>query len=227
MSLADIPPAELPFIPALEPPNGTLSNFLNPKNRADAYIAVAGVFLVVLVVALLSQAAYTVCTHGIGKHMWDVRLIDLLPIITPARVMADITEPSIGLTKLALLLLYYRLFSPSPAVKIAILSGIVFILTVYTTLMFLFIFLDTARTIPLNKTMAVINVATDCYILVLPIYSVVKLYLPKRKKIGLALVFATGLFAVIMSIVGAVYRFQFANDGTDFTWGLLNVILVK
>ena len=30
-----------------------------------------------------------------------------------------------------------------------------------------------------------------------------------------------------MSIVGAVFRFKFADDGTDFTWGLLNVILVK
>jgi hypothetical protein len=45
MSLAGIPPEELPLIPALAPPNGTASNFVNPENRADAYIAVAGIFI--------------------------------------------------------------------------------------------------------------------------------------------------------------------------------------
>lgn len=45
MSLVGIPPEELPVIPALAPPNGTTSNFVNPENRADAYIAVAGVFI--------------------------------------------------------------------------------------------------------------------------------------------------------------------------------------
>ncbi|EMR85763.1 hypothetical protein ACHAPC_011191 [Botrytis cinerea] len=257
MSFADIPPEELPLLPALAPPNGTVSNFINPENRADAYIVVAGIFIglaaisvilrlyvrislqktpwwddFIAVIALLTQASYTginiwLCKHGVGKHMWDVRLIDLLPVITPARVMADITEPSIGLTKLALLLLYYRLFSPDPIVKFAILAGIVFICVCYTTLMFLFIFLSTDKTTKVNKTMAIINVLTDTYILVLPIYSVLKLYLPRRRKIGLALIFATGAFAMAMSIVGAVFRFKFADDGTDFTWGLLNVILVN
>ena len=33
--------------------------------------------------------------------------------------------------------------------------------------------------------------------------------------------------AVAMSIVGAAFRFQFADNGADFTGGLLNVILVK
>lgn len=33
--------------------------------------------------------------------------------------------------------------------------------------------------------------------------------------------------ACVMSIVGAVYRFSFANNGADFTWSLLDVILVK
>ena len=157
--------------------------------------------------------------------------------------MADITEPSLGFTKLALLLLYYRLFSPDPIVKLAIIAGIVFIVTCYTSLLFLFIFLSTAKTVPLNKTMAVLNVLTDAYIFVLPMYSVLKLYLPKRKKIGLAVVFASGALyvsshpkvfsqlisnsAVAMSIVGAAFRFQFADNGADFTGGLLNVILVK
>jgi heme/copper-type cytochrome/quinol oxidase subunit 4 len=106
--------------------------------------------------------------------------------------MADITEPSIGLTKLALLLLYYRLFSADTTAKIGILAGIVFICICYTTLMFLFIFLSADKTVPVNKTMAIINVLTDSYILVLPIYSLLKLHIPKKRKIGLALVFATG-----------------------------------
>jgi hypothetical protein len=30
-----------------------------------------------------------------------------------------------------------------------------------------------------------------------------------------------------MSIIGARYRQTMANDGTDFTWRLLDVILIK
>ncbi|KAF4635645.1 hypothetical protein G7Y89_g2445 [Cudoniella acicularis] len=187
----------------------------------------------VAVLVLLSQSAYTginiwLCNRGVGRHGWDLRLLEALPLLKPLGVVANITEPSIILTKLSLLPFYYRLFFPNLAVKLAVIIGMVFIFVCYTTLMFLFIFLQNQKSLQsTNKTMAVVNVLTDCYVLVLPIYSVVKLYLPKRKKIGLALIFATGVFAIVMSIVGAVFRFKFANDGTDFTWALLNVILVN
>ncbi|TGO07221.1 hypothetical protein BTUL_0308g00040 [Botrytis tulipae] len=224
MSFADIPPEELPLLPALAPPNGTVSNFINPENRADAYIVVAGIFIglaaisvilrlyvrislqktpwwddFIAVIALLTQASYTginiwLCKHGVGKHIWDVRLINLLFVIIPVWVMADITEPLISLMKLAFLLFYYQLFSLDLIVKFAILAGIVFICVCYTTLMFLFIFLSIDKITKVNKTMAIINILTDTYILVLPIYSILKLYLPQRRKIGLALIFVIEAF---------------------------------
>ncbi|KAI1464313.1 uncharacterized protein F4812DRAFT_462728 [Daldinia caldariorum] len=248
---------DLSQIPALQPPTGTVSNFIDPTNRGPTYVAVASIFLglatvfvgvrlwarciiqrspwwddLVCVIALLCQGAYCglnmwLCLHGVGKHMWDVRALEFPPLIDPARAMADVTELSIGFTKLALLMFYYKLFWPNVATRIGSIVGMALIVPLYAILFFCFVFLDTAQTVPLNKGMAILNVLSDFYILILPITSVMQLHLERKKRLGLAALFSTGLFACIMSIVGAVYRFRFAEDGVDFTWGLLNVILVN
>ncbi|ROV87881.1 hypothetical protein VSDG_09530 [Cytospora chrysosperma] len=248
---------DLSQVPAMAPPAGQISNFEDPYNRGPAYIVVAAVFMglatffvsirlwarlvvqqspwwddAVCVLALLCQATYCglniwLCLHGVGKHMWDVHALSLLPLIEPARVMAAVTEPAIGFTKLALMLFYYRIFSRHFVTKLGIFAGLAIILPLYTTLFFLFVFLDTTATTSTNKAMAVLNVVSDFYILVLPLPAVLGLNLPAKKKAGLVALFSTGFFACIMSIVGAVYRFQFANNGADFTFGLLNVILVN
>ncbi|KAI1738012.1 hypothetical protein F4680DRAFT_426821 [Xylaria scruposa] len=242
---------------ALPPPPGVEPNFNDPFNRGPIYIIIASIFLALptifvgirlwariviqrspwwddlaCVLALLLQASYIgiciwLCFHGVGKHLWNVRLEDFLRLIPPGRVLADITELSIGFTKLALLLFYYRLFWPNKYTRIGVFIGIAFVVVVYGTLFFLFVFLDVMKTTDTNKTIAVVNVLSDFYILVLPITAVLQLHLSRQKRLGLVALFSTGFSVCVLSIVGVVYRFRFAIDGTDFTWGLFDVILIN
>ncbi|KAI0474458.1 hypothetical protein F4859DRAFT_514990 [Xylaria cf. heliscus] len=242
---------------ALPPPPGVEPNFDDPFNRGPIYIIIASVFLALpaffvgirlwarvviqrspwwddlaCVLALLLQASYIginiwLCLHGVGKHLWNVRLVDFLRLIPPGRVLADITELSIGSTKLALLLFYYRLFWPNLYTRIGIFIGIAFVVAVYGSLFFLFVFLEVMKTTGANKTIAIVNVLSDFYILFLPITAVLQLQLTRKKKLGLVALFSTGLSVCVLSIFGAVYRFRFAIDGTDFTWGLTDVILIN
>ncbi|KAK3367924.1 hypothetical protein B0H63DRAFT_87694 [Podospora didyma] len=225
-------------------------------NQATAYIAVAGVFMALtsffvgvrlyarffiqrspwwddffVALALLCQAGYCglaiwLSVHGVGKHMWDVWAADVLKLIEPGRAIGDITEPAVGFTKLALLLFYYRLFKANDTTRIGSLIGIAIVVPLYTTLFFLFIFLDIDGSWRANKAMAIMNIATDIGILILPLTAVVGLHLDKNKKIGLIALFSTGFFACVMSVVGAVYRFRAADD-PDFTFVLSNVYLVN
>ena len=52
---------------------------------------------------------------------------------------------------------------------------------------------DTAKAIPLSIAMGGFNVASDFYILFLPIPGVWQLQLPLQKKIGFSAIFMTGL----------------------------------
>lgn len=107
--------------------------------------------------------------------------------------MAAITEPAIGFTKLTFMLLYYRLFSPHFATKVGIFAGIAIVVPTYTSLFFLFVFLDTTATTSTNKAMAIANVITDFYILILPLPAVLGLHVPAKKKAALVALFSTGL----------------------------------
>lgn len=107
--------------------------------------------------------------------------------------MAALTEPAIGFTKLALLFFYYHLFWPNLATRVGSLIGIVAVTIIYTTLFFMFIFMEVTQTVALNKSIGILNVFTDFYILLLPLPAVLNLQLASNKKIGLIILFSTGL----------------------------------
>lgn len=106
--------------------------------------------------------------------------------------MAIMTEPAIGFTKLALLMFFYRLFKSDKKTKIGLIVGMGIVVTTYTTLFFLFIFLEYVHIARCNQAMAVLNIATDFYILILPIPVVMGLQLPAKKKFALIGLFSTG-----------------------------------
>ncbi|CAP61986.1 uncharacterized protein PODANS_5_1270 [Podospora anserina S mat+] len=225
-------------------------------NQAPAYIAVAAVFMALTVffagvrfwarffvqrapwwddlfifLALLCQGAYIglaiwLSLHGVGRHMWDVSVASVMKLIEPGRAIGDVTEPAIGFTKLGLLLFYYKLFAVNDLTRIGSLVGMAVVVPLYTALFFVFVFMDEASAWKANKAMAVFNIVTDFYLLVLPLTAVVWLRMERRKKIGLIVIFSSGFLACILSIVGAVYRFRAADD-PDFTWVLSNVYLVN
>jgi hypothetical protein len=67
-----------------------------------------------------------------------------------------------------------------------------------------------------------INVVSDFTILIVPLVGVWNLYLPLGRKVGVAAVFAVGIFANIASIVRLYYSVQLTRT-EDLTWAIVPV----
>ena len=111
--------------------------------------------------------------------------------------------------KLALFLLYYRLFASGYWTKIAIYLGIIAVCLFYIACSIAFLILclprpgeswisprfgaRTALIIKVSFAQGWFNLLSDLYILLLPLPVLWKLHMPLRKKLGVAAVFLTGL----------------------------------
>ena len=105
-------------------------------------------------------------------------------------------------TKLCLLILYYRLFSPSNIMRYLIYFGVAFTFVFYIIYTFLYGLLC-PNTSPkaascasdlktLGLATAAINVVDDFYILLIPLSAISSLQLPPMRKLGLLAIFFTG-----------------------------------
>lgn len=117
--------------------------------------------------------------------------------------------PIICFTKLSILLLYLRLFSPNRNIRYAIYFGIIANLIFYATTSIIFgalclprhgqPWLESAQTSRCRHTVimsypqGIFGVISDVYIFILPMPIVLKLNLPLRKRIGVCAIFTTGL----------------------------------
>ena len=70
-------------------------------------------------------------------------------------------------------------------------------IVIYTILMFLPIFATISVVIESNKALGIMNVVSDVYILCVPTAAISKLQLSKKRKIGVMLVFVTGVMYVL------------------------------
>lgn len=161
------------------------------------------------------------------------------------------------MAKLSLLMLYLDVFRPNPRLRYAIYFGIIFTTLFYTSAFIAYCVLaiprrgetligtmlskGVASAIPLSIGQGAINVATDFYILLLPIPGVLQLQLPTRKKIGFCAIFMTGSLyvglqswrtfyvltnyrACLASVMGLFYRTKLKRD-SDVTWQLVDVLI--
>lgn len=106
-------------------------------------------------------------------------------------------------TKLSILLLYFRLFSPTKTTRMWIYVGIVTTLLnhVVGTIIAITVCLPSDpvgysqcadRLNPLDVAISVINILSDFYILILPLFVISRLHMQKAKKLGVGAVFLTG-----------------------------------
>lgn len=116
--------------------------------------------------------------------------------------------PTLCFTKLSLLLLYLRIFSPNRGTRYAIYLGIVVNVLFYAACTVIYgalciprhgrTWLETAQTARCRKTIhmdyptGIFGVISDLYILILPMPTVFNLHLPIKKKIGIVAIFMTG-----------------------------------
>lgn len=120
--------------------------------------------------------------------------------------------PTVFFAKASIFLLYLRIFSPDRVTKYLIYFGIIITFLYYFATALLIISWipkdinnETSWLITLGNSaqfrkniingvhQGIFNVVSDLYVLILPIPAVWKLQLPWRKKIGICIVFATGL----------------------------------
>lgn len=230
------------FTPALPPPDGVTSNHDHPESLAhlsDITIAVclplvtvffilrsyvrvfikrAWVFEDVLVTAAWAgTVAYcgvmraTMAHHG-GQHAWDLTLEEFHQAAYWFNVAAIIYGVIIGVTKLAVLWLYRRIFSPIrwSTFDVAIVVLVVLIFGFYSSTTIAKAFECSPRekiwdnAVPgkciqmewLLMASGGFNTVTDYLIMLLPIQAIRKLQMDKLKQTLVVLAFTFGLWCV-------------------------------
>ena len=150
-------------------------------------------------------------TEGFGKHQWDVPIINFKPSMFKTSFAEEIMYgPTIFSAKLALFLLYYRVFKPIRYIRYLVYFGITFAGLLYVTNVFLcgimcsprpgrggwaspYVLNRCNRTTIFAPIQGGLNMVLDLYILILPMRQVSKLKLKRSKKIGVMCIFGTGI----------------------------------
>lgn len=162
--------------------------------------------------------------HGGGTHQWNVQLFDLLELNYWANLSEILYGPCIVFVKVSILLQYLRLFVTTP--KSTLLYVIHLILWITVTFYVADTIAELCACVPrkklwepwvsgtcINGNAALIatasaNVFTDLAIFALPMKVIYHLKIPRKKKIGIAIIFAFGALACITSITRLVLSVQ-------------------
>jgi hypothetical protein len=180
--------------------------------------------------------------NGMGKHAWEITPQSFAKVAELLNIQQAVYMPAILFTKVTVLLQLLDIFVPrqtSNASRWYSLWTLIGLNTVFfTTLMFLEIFQCRPREkiwnpmiagtcININQTFVatgVINVIDDWVILILPLVWTWKLRLRTKQKIGVSLIFATGFFACVTSVMRLVESIR-SLDNHDITVSLVPVSL--
>ncbi|KAL2050957.1 hypothetical protein ABVK25_008856 [Lepraria finkii] len=135
--------------------------------------------------------------------------------------------------KLALFILYYRIFALNRWTKIAIYSGIILTGLFYLASSIALIVLCIPRrneswTSMTNVTrceraevmgdvQGIFGLASDLYIFILPLPVLFRLQMSLKKKLGITAIFLTGFIGIVASSIGLYFRVPESNN-SDLTW---------
>ena len=163
-------------------------------------------------------------------------------------------------TKMTFFLMYLQMFWPFKWLRVSIYLGATVTIAFYLALEVLWFydltprkgksFLSVAassaetRELVLSVPSAAVGLGIDVYLLILPITAVLHLQLPTRRKIGVILIFLTGIAygkttplsnvitlvtpdrACVSSALSVYYR-TLLNNNADVTWNVLSVNILK
>lgn len=139
--------------------------------------------------------------------------------------------------KTTLLVFYLRLFQPSARARVAIWAGIGACVAFYVVCMAL----NLAQCVPVSQSLltagsegqlacaraqldlsaaqGVFSAATDFYVLVVPVSLVLRLRLPRRRKVGVSAIFSTGLLYALpwLPTKGPMFRCRVVTITTTTT----------
>ncbi|KAF7951247.1 uncharacterized protein EAE97_002798 [Botrytis byssoidea] len=179
-----------------------------------------------------------------GLHNWDFPVSQLLSdrnLITTG-LLPWLTPLTLGLVKTTIFLTYMEIFRSMKWMNMACLMGLSFTVVWYSAITIAGICLAvplggegwlkhlfTSRMIKqnfLSIPTAVVGLAIDYYLFILPMIALNKLKLTQRKRLGAGLIFATGFFAIVASVMSVVYRVIHGSEHGDNTWWLVPILSV-
>ncbi|KAI0509175.1 hypothetical protein F5B22DRAFT_658582 [Xylaria bambusicola] len=192
---------------------------------------------VLTLVATIFSIAYVGIVLSLShksRHLWDVPLIWFTEDYWKIRYAGNTIQAFAYFTsRLPILVLYIRLFGRQAGFRFACYFALFANFAVYLTAIPLLSYFcaprigedwnsldvfDKCKTL-LNWAViqGSLDIALDLYIFILPLPPVLRLQMPKRKKIGVLIVFLTGFFAVIASGIGFYFRYKLTFT-PDINW---------
>ncbi|MCJ1282459.1 hypothetical protein MMC26_001782 [Xylographa opegraphella] len=200
------------------------------------YICLLAWFFFIVLVAI----AFQLLRFGIGLHLWDELPEQFAHFAEWINIQQIVYMPAILFTKVAILLQLVQIFVTSKKSRRWYIFHLIIALNIlfFTIYLFLTIFACIPRQKIWNPTIpgscydaersfiasSVINVFDDFLMLTLPIIFIWKLQAPIKKKIGISMIFASGLFACLSSVMRLIYSVQ-SVPNPDVTNALLPVSL--
>ncbi|KAH8700415.1 hypothetical protein BGW36DRAFT_357077 [Talaromyces proteolyticus] len=175
---------------------------------------------------------------GQGTHQWNISIAHVQRLIQLANIIEIIYCPTILGAKTAMVLQTRRFFVVNSRGKVYWLHEVLLWTNVacYLALMLSFI----CACVPRNKlweptipgkcvssngiliASSVLNVISDVAMLLLPLWVVKQLQLPRKIKIMLSAIFGTTVLASISSTCRLIYGVKLTHT-EDFTWGIMPV----
>lgn len=149
--------------------------------------------------ALLLQIGWTAANYdlfrrGGAKHQWELPEAQVEEVMRVQDYLQVVQMATYLFAKLALLLLYRRLFAAKAAFRWAVLLGCVVTIGTHVTFGFLFVFLKGFEVmLHVGYALAWVDLMTDVYLWVLPLAAVMSLNMPGLRKLGVGLLFSVGL----------------------------------
>ncbi|KAL8929892.1 MAG: hypothetical protein Q9208_001036 [Pyrenodesmia sp. 3 TL-2023] len=232
------------LVPALPPPPGLQSNFRNPETRCYLTVipcaAIVGVMILCVFIRMYIKAYVLKLVGwddlyelGFGVHQWDITYVNLEELMSKeGKTLSALWGPTMFFTKLSLLLLFYRIFSPDRVTKYLVNFGILFIFVLYTTFLLLTFLLCQSVLVQscasewtlFVLTTSGLNILNDVYLLMIPLAAIARLQMPSRQKLGVSAIFLTGLLACSSGALALYYRIQLLHT-RDITWNFTPIAI--
>ncbi|KAK7535210.1 uncharacterized protein J3D65DRAFT_444777 [Phyllosticta citribraziliensis] len=192
----------------------------------DMVILLALVFTIVMTYAMNAQAHY-----GLGEHIEHLQPQNVENIYYWFYISVIFYNGALGLVKLSMLLQYLTIFSLLSLTRIATIFGIVFnaafmietaIVSIFACWPIDYFWHKNHDGACVNfKAMwlshAVVNIATDLYIILVPLPAISKIRLPIRQKITLIFVFSLGSSVCVASIL-RLSSIELVSTSRDVTY---------
>jgi len=175
-----------------------------------------------------------------GAHQWDTRVGDVFKLLYYSYIVQTMYGPVIFTVKLSILLQYLHVFVPSRVGSLPMYWGIHIVLGANFLLYFIDTWIQIFSCSPIafswNKLLkghcvnvdagqiatGTFNVISDFAILLLPMYSISRLQLPRKRKLGICALFGTGFLACISSTARLIYSIRIVTT-KDVTFNIVAV----